>query len=275
MIQTHVTQSHLHLGTQQETVGLAEVFHHPQNRLPYLNYVTPRRNTAWVPAPEIKAGLEHLRSHDRRPRVYYFEGLYPPVFAKTLRDLGLVIESETGIMTYKIDLIEKPRFPRMPVEMRVEYPEDQQGIALWWYVWRNARYDVVTHGTEPLYVGRDMRETTLGHQRDIIVYRYGFPVAVARLTFHQTTAHLSALAVMKEVRSVSSLILMHQIAIFKAAERGAALLFASGETEDDRKVAREIGFVDSGSIVCYAEPNDPMNETTDDSDVAEPIFVLR
>lgn len=275
-IQDHITHAHLNLGAQQETIGLVNVYHHPEYTLPYLNYVAPRRNTAWIPGPQIESGLKRLRELGRDPRIYFLEGLYPPVFAKSLHKLGLVIESETALMTYPIDAENRPAMPGMPAEMVVEYPQDQQGIALWWYVWRNARFDVITQGTEPLYIGRDMRAVALGHQIDIILYRYSFPIAVARLTFHEQSAHLTAFALMKEVRTTANIILLHQIAIHKAAERGTSLLFTSGETEQDRDVARKIGFVDSGNIVCYSESAEAeQQEEADEEHVAEPILVLR
>jgi len=275
LIRDHLADAHHNLGAQRETVGLVEVIHHPENRIPYLNYVAPRRNTAWVPGPQLEAGLDHLREYGRLPRVYYVEGLYPPIFAKALRDIGLTVESETALMAYKVDAQNLPEKPTMPTGMRVDFPDTQEGVALWWYVWRNAHFDVITHGTEPLFIGRDLREITLGHQVDLLLYRYNFPVGVARITFHGTTAHLSAFALMKEIRTPQNLRVLYQLAMHRAATCNAELIFTSGADETGQTVSRDLGFVDSGSIVCYAETPVTDQQEVDDIHVAEPIFILR
>lgn len=251
-VQSHLIQSHLNLGAQSESVGFVDVLHHWTSTLPHLNYVTPRQKTAWIPAPEIEKGLDKLREYGRTPRVYYIEGLFPPLFAKSLHDLNLTIEREIPIMTYTVGE-KKPRTTSLPDGTRIERVSDQEGIAQWWYVWRNARFDVITGGVEPLYVGRDMRELTIGNQADLILYRFGFPVGVARLTINNQTANLTALSIMKEARTEENIRLLRQTALDIAVERGCDLIFTSGETEADRRLCRQMGFVDSGSVVCYAQ----------------------
>ncbi|MFW5748180.1 MAG: hypothetical protein ACOCYT_01060, partial [Chloroflexota bacterium] len=213
-VQEHMEQAHRNLGAQQEDIGLVHVLYHPQSALPHLNYVTPRKNTAWIPGPEIQKGLAWLREHKRVPRVYLVEGLYPPLFAKSLRELGLSVEREVALMTFRLGAEPTPRVtPKAPDSVHAALVEDQEGIALWWYVWRNARYDVVTSGVEPVYVGRDMREMIMGHQADIILYRHTFPIGVARLTFNEETASITAVAVLKEARTAENLHLLYHTAL--------------------------------------------------------------
>src|SRR5258706_7776090 len=100
-IQDHLGEMHTKLGALRESVGMVEVFHHPSTNAPMLNYITPRKNTAWVSSSYLQQGLTHLAQQGRLPRVEYIEGLYPPAFARTLRDLGLELERETLIMVYK------------------------------------------------------------------------------------------------------------------------------------------------------------------------------
>ena len=271
-VQAHLSQAHLNMGVRQESVGLVDVIYHPTNKLPHLNYVSPRKNTAWIPGPEVEKGLEYLRNIQRVPRVYYIEGLFPPLFARTLHDLGLQVEQEIPLMAYKESTL--PKLPMLS-EMSVEEAKDQEGVAMWWYVWRNAYYDVVTGGTEPVYIGQDMREITMGRQIDLILHRYGFPVGVVRLTVHEQTANINAIALMKEARTPEVVKMLHYVALKKALDRGCTLVFTSGETEQNRSVCREIGFVDSGSVVCYAEKSGELAEGTDGSSMAEPVFVVR
>ena len=275
-VQDHLTRSNLNLGARREAVGLVDVIYHPDNTTPYLNYVTPRKNTAWVPGDEIDRGLDFLRERGLMPRVHYIEGLFPPVFAKTLRALNLKVERETPVMVYQAP--DHPRTvmkPALPSEVTIAYADDQRGIALWWYVWRNAYYDVYATGVEPLFVGRDMRETFLGNQIDILLFRHGFPLGVARLTLHDDeTAHIMALALLQEARTPEMTRALYAAATSAALDRGCSLVFTAGESEDDRRLCRELGFVDSGSIVCYAERLNKAHGATDDT-LAQPVFVLR
>lgn len=275
LVEAHLAQIHLNLGVRQESKGLVDVVYHPTNKLPHLNYVSPRKKTAWIPGPEIKNGLQYLRDLGRVPRVYYIEGLYPPLFARTLRELGLVVEREIPLMIYKADDAQDGVRYTLLSDMTLEYTDDQEGIAMWWYVWRNAYYDVLTGGTEPVYIGQDMREITLGRQVDVLVYRYGFPIGVVRLTTHDETANISAIAIMKEARSPQMIELFHRIALKTALERGCKMIFTAGDDEDTRQICRNVGFMDSGSLVCYAELPEKLQEENHATPMAEPVFVLR
>jgi hypothetical protein len=256
-VQEHLTRAHSGLGAVREAYGAVDVFYHPSNPTATLNYVTPRRNTAWVSGKMITPGLERLRELNRTPRVQYIEGLFPPLFAKTLRDLNLQVERETPLMIYKRDGIgsHKPAPPEkavLPDGVTIDPVNDQRGIELWWYVWRNAFYDVLTLGVEPLFVGRDMAALKTGQQADILVYRYGFPVGVARLSVQGDTAHILALALLREVRTPPMLRALYTSVLRLALDRGCGLVFAPGETDADRSLCRELGFADFGSIICYA-----------------------
>ena len=278
-VQEHLFHAHLSLGAEHESVGMVEVLHHPTNSLGTLNYATPRRNTAWVSRGMIEPGLERLRQLDRTPRVQYVEGLYPPMFAKELRTLDLKLERETPMMVYRPGGINgvRPPAPNVsdaPDGVTIQQATDQRGIELWWYVWRNAYYDVLTLGVEPLFVGRDMAALKSGQQIDILAYRQGFPVGVARVSIHDQTAHILALALMKEARTPQMTKLLQAAAMKAALERNCALIFAPGESDDDRKLCREMGFVDFGSIVCYAAETDNAREDSNDGFLDQPVLAL-
>ncbi len=260
-IQDHLGEMHVKLGALHESVGMTEVYHHPTTNTPTLNYITPRKNTAWVSSTYLQQGLSHLAQYDRLPRVEYIEGLYPPAFARTLRDLGLELEHETLIMVYKPGgiagrttpmLVERP----LPEGIAIRQANDQESIGQWWYVWRNSHYDVLSLGVEPLFVGHDMQATWTGKQLDYILYYGGFPAGVVRVSLHKETAHILAMALLKEIRTPAMIQILQMAAVKGALERGAKLIFAPGEEEAERRMARELGFMDFGSIVCYAAPND-------------------
>ncbi len=277
LVQAHLAQAHQNLGVQTEAFGLVDVMHHSGNSSAQLNYVAPRKKTAWVPAPEVKRGLDRLRELKRTPRVYYIEGLFPPVFARSLLNLGLMVEREHPIVTFKLSAEEKAPAYKLGDAMSIVKPTTADGIALWWYVWRNANFDVVTSGTDPVYIGRDLQEMAFGNQVDLVLYRYGFPIGVARLSIYGQTAHISAAALMHEHRSRENITLLYKLALKTAEDQGCQLVFTTGTSEQDRIVCREIGFLDSGSIVVYAESieRDEPPTNIDDNRVEEPVFVLR
>lgn len=272
LVQEHLSDAHLKVGSQQESVGLVEVVHHPESTLAHLNYVTPRKNTAWVPTPEIEKGMAHLRELKRIPRLNYIEGLYPPIFAKSLHTIGLKVVSETPIMVCKFAPDEAKTKTVSPPNIRIVEADDQQSLGLWWYVWRNVYYDVITSGIEPFKIGESMQKVTLGQETNLLMYRESLPIGVARVTYHKTTAHLTTLVMMKEFRQDHLLRALYQATYNAAKAHNAELIFTSGETEKDRQLCRDVSFVDVGSVVCYAEPSDDSTEETHDEIVAQPLF---
>lgn len=274
-IQSHMLQAHLNLGASRHDLGLVEALYHSSNTLSHLNYIVPRRNTAWIPAQEIKKGMDFLRQRERMPRLYLIGGLYPPLFAKSLRDVGLSVEREIALMVYDTSANDAPPPAQKADGLHTALVDNQDGIALWWYVWRNARYEVVANGIEPVYIGRDMREMAMGNQQDIILYQARFPIGVARLTYVDQSANITALAVLKESRTPESVAMLYHAALQTALKRGCDLVFTSGETEADRQASRRSGFVDVGSLICYSERQVKRASSPDDNHVEQLEFIMQ
>jgi hypothetical protein len=270
--QEHLRSTHLNWGAQEESEGMVDVITH-RTTLPNLNYVIPRRGTAWISGSNIEAGIKALKAKDRRPRMFFAEGLFLPIIGRTLRDLGLALEHETPIMAYKMGA--PLRVPAQPTEVTVSRVSDHDGMAAWWYTYKNAYYDVFTTGVEPLVLGADLRAVFTGTQMDFILYRYGFPISVMRLSVHDRSAFICARAIFKEFAQSDLLNILYGVAIRAAGDAGCDLVFVAGERDEERQMYRDIGFVDSGSIVTYAEPSRKM-ETQEKSDnrLAESILIL-
>lgn len=274
-IDDHLRRSHLHLGAQEESAGFVDVIHHETSPLGCLNYVTPRRSTAWVSGKHVEAGLERLAGRDRPRRVRYIEGLFPPVFARSLRELDLQPEEETPIMAYVPG--GTPFTPPAPPDgVQLTRVSDANGMGLWWYVWRNAYYEIFTDGAEPILLGRSLSDLYRGHHIDLVMYHYGFPIGAARVTLGEGTAHLLAQAVLREVRTPELKQALRGAALKAALENGADLVFTSGESEEERAACRDLGFVDSGSIVCYAGPEvlTTSGEESNGTTLAQPVLIL-
>ncbi|MEM6283919.1 MAG: hypothetical protein AAF787_17140 [Chloroflexota bacterium] len=281
-VQQHLISAQIEMGAQHQTINLVEVVHHPDTPMSSLNYVTPRRKTAWVSAEHVQSGIDFLKQQNRTPRVVYIEGLLPPLFARTLRELGLHVERETTLMVYLRDgfngeMPPETHTPRPPYNVRMEVVTDVRGAEAWWYVWKNAHYDVLTLGVEPVHVGRNVGAIATGHQIDIVAYRDTIPFGVARLTIHEDTAHIANVAVFKELRTPDVIHLMYETAIKAALERGCDLVFAPGDNPVEREIVRKIGLIDFGSIVCYSAQSDSMPdyEAHDAKPLVQPILNLR
>lgn len=274
-IESHLRQSHLEMGAEEESISFVDVIHHPASSLPALNYVTPRKNTAWVSANHIQQGINTLREKERDIRVRFAEGLYPPVFVKALRELDMCIEDETPIMIYR--KTDKPRkLANLPAEISFVEATSPQELSIWWYVWRNAYYDVAVSSIEPLLIGHDIQEVYLGRQTNIIMYRHGYPMGVMKLTFHEGSAHLVAHAMLKEMRENASWDkLIREIALDVALNKDSDLVFVTSKTEDERKLYRSIGFVDASSIVSYIENGTQVQQQEDDNDsLAQSVLIV-
>lgn len=254
-VQDHLTDVHLTLGVVQESHGLVDVFYHHTNPLPALNYVTPRQKTSWIPGEQVEIGLQRLAALDRSARVQYIEGLFPAPFAATLRKLGLQSENEQPLMVYTTDGLRPappPMLPAPPSSVSITVVDDARSAGIWWYVYRNALYDVVSTGVDPFLVGWELAAIASGGQVNILAYRYGFPVGALRMTLGTTSAHIAALAQMKDGQAQEIRKLMVITALKTALARGCTLVFAADEDDIQRKLYRDLGFVDSGTLVCYA-----------------------
>ena len=280
-VQKHLSQTQLNLGTLRESIGLVDVVYHPTNTHPLLNYVTPRNNTAWIPAPEIKKGLDRLRDLKRAPRITYIEGLYPPLFAKAIRELNMVVEQETAILTYRIDeaqLAERKRIPvKLPVEFRMETADKQEHSVVWWYLWKKAGASSLVRSIEPLSIGRAAQDPDQGSQINLIFYEGKSPIGVARLTIHKNNAYIPALAMTQTARTQDKMTLLYRVVMDLAWQYDCTLVFTSEDVESDHQLCRDMGFIDSGSVVRYVERTDLQTPGKDrvDEEMAQSVFALR
>src|SRR5688500_16804452 len=99
-VQEHLLQAHLALGAHLESAGMVDVMYTLSTTLGELNYVMPRRNTAWVSGGYVEMGLKRLRALQRAPRFHFIEGLFPAQFGETLGKIGLEARFSIPLMVY-------------------------------------------------------------------------------------------------------------------------------------------------------------------------------
>ena len=262
------------MGAKEESQGFVDVIYHETSQLRTLNYVTPRKNTAWVSGNHVQQGIDALREKERKVRVRFVEGLYPPVFIRALRDLKLEVEEEIPLMVYK-KKSEPRKLASYPADVSFTRAKSSRDLSIWWYVWQNAYYDVAVSSVEPLLIGRDMQDVYFGKQVNLVMYRHNYPMGVLRLTFHEGSAHLVAHALLKELRQPEWEKVIREVALDVALSEGADLIFVAGKTDVERKLYRDMDFIDPGSIVSYAEiRQNETGEKENDDRLAQSILVV-
>lgn len=274
-VQDHLFQAHIALGVTHESVGFVDVIYHHANTIPDLNYVTPRRNTAWVSGKFVQQGLERLRALSRTPRVQYIEGLYPPQFAKILTDLGLEPERQTAIMAFALD-DPKQKLPRTssPAGIRLDTPADQRANKVWRNLWGDDNFDIRTLGVEPLEVSGGAGEAQFV---DIVMRRDDAPIGVVRVSIQQSShsGHVVALALLREERTQRLTKLLLTAAMRAAIKQGCTLIFAPGESEEDRDLAARLGFAEVGATVSYAARSESGDEVQGNDGFLQPVLARR
>jgi len=261
-IEEHLRLAHDDLGVERDSVGFVEVVHHPSYILPSLNYVTPRRKTAMVPGKHVENGVSALGDYRRKVRVLYIEELFPPFFGDTLKKMGLYLNVK--IPLWVVDLTETSPHVHLPQRMSVNTIVNQQGLAIWSLVWRNASYRVFGTSLEPLQIGNLNPKHDNIH--DIILYLNHKPMAVSRLTIHDGTAHLMARALAQSNQPLRLQQWLLEVTVQTAQEQGCELLFICDKTIQYLQPVTDLPLTQEGSMLLYTdEPKNKHGEGTHDT----------
>lgn len=273
----HLRQAHMQMGAREESAGMVDVITTPDSTCAALNYVTPRRGTAWVSGSYVETGVKRLRELGRGARVQYIDALFPPQFADTLAKLGLQRERATLLMIYKVDGLAslfpaRPAFPALPNEVRTRRVTPQRGARLWQQVIEDSAYRVIAPALEPIVAGDAVIQDAI--QEDIVAYRHRLPVGIVRVSLHPAlgTAHILALAVERsqEQALIPSLI---AVALRLALRRGATVVFADVDEAHETRFDG-LGFAALGQMVSFAAPEAPMTEGPIYAPVAQPVLAI-
>ncbi len=233
-VQEHLLLAGKAHGAREENVGMVDVIFHPANPLGDLNYVTPRRNTAWVSAGYVEQGLSRLQALGRTPRVRYLEGLFPPAFGQTLLKLGLAHESRTALLAATVERLS---------EVPAVHPDTDTGN----------RRSLREGGTAWDVTALD--DNGVGFA--VAAFRDGaLHVSLQVETQPQTgAARIVGFVPRQRADSVDLRRALLDAACRTAAQQGCPLLFVL-VSDEDAPAYRELGFDDLGALVSYAAPAD-------------------
>lgn len=258
-ITDHIHQAHLAQGAQEVAQGLALVVTTPASADERLNYVMPRRGTAWLPENHLVEAVAKLRQHQRAPVVWYADGLFPPSFGKTMLSQGLQNQQEWPVMIYQ----GRPIVPAVPDGLQVRPLPAEQAQQAWnaahssaalWQMWHNP--------LQPLGLGADFAAW------DVAAWRADRMVMLMRASRYERSLHLMARAIYVSAQDQHGMLLMACAqallsALYDPAQPSSAdLAFAIAPSAAERKLWRELGFVDGGSLIHFSSNTAVASEMT-------------
>lgn len=242
LIQDHLLADDLQAGAVQESAGMVDVVTHRTQADPALNYVLPRRNTAWVPTPTIDAGLQRLRDQGHAARFQYVQGLFPPQFGDTLTKIALTAESEQHIMAFHRNGIggrPRSRPATGTSDAHIRRVSAKRAARIW----------AMTDDWRMLLGGR--RAADADGAFDVVAYRHRKPLGILRVEIQASTgtAQLVALALADGTDKQTTSDLLGG-GIRRALRHGGDLIFALADDAAVDALAA-LQFIEIGQFKRY------------------------
>lgn len=272
-VQDYLYAAHATLGAACTTVDTIDVLHHPGSHLGSLNYMTPGRNIGWVQGSTVMLGLETMRQHSRRGRLRIIEALFPPFFSTIMDNVDMLPEWKAPLWIYLRDgLGDQPSvpvdLPPLPEGMLMSRVTDTQSTETWRTMWHNPQYEVVASPVEALNMDGEQNG-----QQDILLSHDGLAVAAVRIGVQQDVGHIVALALMRSAANENLRQTLYAAALDMALDQGCSLVFSVGGGKAESQRRETLGFLDFGSMICYAAS--PANEDANDDDMGQPLLAVR
>lgn len=269
-INNHLSLAHDGMGVKRDPVGFVDVVHHPTSVLPSFNYVTPRRRTALVPGTHVEEGIGTLRDYRRNVRVLYIEELFPSFFGKSLEKIGLSLKARFPL--WVLEPSTSP--PEIPSRITVNTIVNQDGIDIWQLVWRSGNYKRFETQLEPLLIGKQYPEEN--HVIDVVLYHGDAPIAVARMTLYDKTAHLMARAISQSTQSLHLHRWLIQAALQTVAQHGCDFMFVCDKDfAHEFETGLDISCQLQGNMLCYSDSVDDTHGEKINDTVEQPILLNR
>ena len=248
---------------------MVDVVAHPTNPRPELNYVLPRRSTAWVPTNTIEQGLVRLRALDRTPRFHYVEGLFPPQFGETLKKIHLQAAQSLPVLAFKLGGLvgttaARPLAPTR-ADLRIRRVSAERGARLWANVgsgWKMLLAGLMADDSQPA-------QLTI----DLAAYVERIPAGVLRVEIQPQagTARLVGLALADGADDALVRILLGA-GVRVSLRHGGRVAFALPDTPALAASLESLGFIELGRLVICTTA--AALEHTDDR-MAQPLLAER
>ncbi|MCS6834919.1 MAG: hypothetical protein NZ750_02745 [Anaerolineae bacterium] len=247
-ISDHIHQAHLAQGAQETIQGLAMVVTTEASVDERLNYVMPRRGTAWLPENHLIDAIAQLRQQQRTPVVWYADGLFPPSFGQTMLRQGLQSQQEWPLMIYQGPpvlpaVLDVEQMRPLPAEQAERAWQEAQQNATLWQVWHNPLQPLGLNASFSVW--------------DVAAWRGERMVMLMRASRHERSLHLMARAIHVSAQDQHDALLSACAqsllsALYDPAQTSAAdLAFVIAPSAAERKLWRELGFIDGGSLIRF------------------------
>jgi GNAT superfamily N-acetyltransferase len=238
-------------GTLVEHRRVMDVYHHPSKLGETWNYVTPRRGVAWVATSDLTDGLDRLATFDRTPRLTVIEGLFPPVFQKHLKSIGLEPLTRQRVMTYGAipgcDQIIPETFPDPPSPRIATFETiDQNAVALWM---RLENEELALSQDE---ISRSWEQVINGQAAYFLASDELVIAGGAGAIFTPTMAEIVGLPTLAPFRGRGIATTAIRAAVNAAQKRGATrIMMVVPDDVRSIRFAHRLGFVDLDRLVAY------------------------
>jgi len=261
-VDTHLRLGHLFLGVQVDEVGFVQIYYHPNSSSPFLNYVTPRSNTSWIPTSHVNDGLVYLREFERIGRVCYADKLFLSNFSNSLVEIGMKADCHIPIWSWEEGLL---KTVSLPEGYHVHAEPVSKGNRDWWHWWEDDNYKILSTRIEPLLLKVDeygTAEEKSYYFFDIKIEKDGHVIGALRMTIADDaddTAHIQAIASHVDADAVllEQLLLSH--AVSSANKVGCSLVFTTRDIYT-METLRDFDFKPAGSMIFYVDARNATDE---------------
>lgn len=259
-IQSHLCETILRQGAVCEQIGTIDVYMHPSNYDPSVNYATPHKGVAWVRREDLVAAFIGLENLGRLPRLMFLDSLFPAAFQQQLRYLGLVIEHEQTVLVYRP--LYGPALPdeialgRLPEHVNQELisariartPEE---LATWLSVFRTVYYNTDLITVQPEEVTPLLHATQSNSYMFVTASYSGTPLATARLSLCPPTAGLEVVGTAPHWHGMGLEIALITTAVNSVLSGDCDTTFIVAPVPDTIHLYRRLGFVDMAHILTF------------------------
>lgn len=262
-IQSHLQATTLETGVVVEQLGTVDVYLHPTNPDPFLNFSTPHKGVAWVRRDDLVMAFNGLKRLGRRTRLIFQDALFPSAFQQQLVMMGLTLEDERMVMVYR-PLYGPFPHDETPLSSLIDtFDPDviaqpvctQNELAVWLRVFRAGYYQTDSPSVDPAAVLPLVEAAQNGEKQFILASYQRTPLGAARLGLRGDTAELEAVVTAPLWHGMGLETALIAVGVRTALEHGCMTIFAISPSNEFVRVYRRLGFTDLTKMLAYWQPD--------------------
>ena len=253
-IQHELIQAQVKQGCRHQKLELLEIITHPTRTQASLNYMTPRRKTAWITEDQIDKGADYLRQLNRVPRLQFFEGLIPQVFGNTVKHVGFTLESISPMWCFDLKSPNRPHIPDhilLPPLYSITKTRTLVDIGKWHLVCKSVHYGVDVWEVDRAVIQSDILQITKGFHKNLLVWYQEEPIGAVRVGMNGQDVHVQTLSLMDEHQQVEIIKAIYQAVLYIAQQNNRATVSIYPTHPTEITILESLGFVQYGVLHTY------------------------